>query len=207
VERNLALVGAFLGRPLSYVSVDMPPQAEAGLAVDAALRRAGLPDRSFLVLHPGTSGFGSFKRWPAGRFGELARLRAQEGVAVAVTFAPSERALAEEVVRASGGRAVPLESPDLTFLAEVLRRSRGLVAADTGPLHLAALLGVPLLGLFGPKDPAVYGPYGRRADGTVGPLPVLVREDVACRPCRLRRCADPICMRTISPSEVQSRGP
>ena len=75
------------------------------------------------------------------------------------------------------------------------------MAADTGPLHLASLLERPLLGLFGPKDPAIYGPYGA-TEGVPGLLPTIVREDVACRPCRLRRCADPLCMTTLAVEDV-----
>ena len=76
------------------------------------------------------------------------------------------------------------------------------VAGDTGPLHLAALVGTPLLGLYGPKDPEVYGPYGLGSNGRAGLLPVLTQDDVACRPCTLRRCADPLCMRTLEPERV-----
>jgi len=59
-----------------------------------------------------------------------------------------------------------------------------------------------LAGLYGPKDPAVYGPYGLRADGSAGLLPVVTQDDVACRPCTLRRCADPLCMNTMAPDRV-----
>jgi len=92
-------------------------------------------------------------------------------------------------------------------LADVIRRAACFVAADTGPLHLAALVGTPLLGLFGPKDPSVYGPYGIRADGTPGLLPVLTQDDVACRPCSLRRCENPLCMRTLAPARVHAALP
>ena len=89
-------------------------------------------------------------------------------------------------------------------LAEVIARATGFVAADTGPLHLAALVETPLVGLYGPKDTSIYGPYGRDERGRVGPLRVLTQDDVACRPCTLRRCADPLCMRTMDPDRVHA---
>ncbi|MCB9829640.1 MAG: hypothetical protein H6806_07760 [Planctomycetes bacterium] len=100
-----------------------------------------------------------------------------------------------EVLAASGTEAALLVPPDFAGRSPSLQaRARLVVAPDTGPLHLAALTGVPVLGLFGPKDPEVYGPYGRRADGTVGPLDVVTRHDVACRPCTCCRRDLPLCM-------------
>ena len=119
-----------------------------------------------------------------------------------LTCGPGEEALATGVRDAAGGAALLLETPSLAVLAGVIERAALFVAADTGPLHLAALLGTPLLGLFGPKDPELYGPYGVRPDGTPGLLPVLTQDDVACRPCTLRRCSDPLCMRTMEPERV-----
>ena len=150
------------------------------------------------MLHPGTSGFGAFKRWPPERFGALARALLDDGLAVALTHGPGEAELAEAVSAETGGRAVPLPTPDLVVLAEVLRRARVFAGGDTGPLHLAGLVGTPQVALFGPKDPTVYGPFPAAEDR----VRVLVRDDVACRPCRLRRCDDPLCMRRIDPVDV-----
>lgn len=202
VERNLALASALVGESLPYVPPGFPVPEATGREVTALLERHEIGARRFAVLHPGTSGFGAFKRWPPERFAALARRLAADGQAVLVTYGPGEQALAEAVVDQARGAACALAPPSLHALAEVIRRAALFVAADTGPLHLAALVGTPLLGLFGPKDPAIYGPYGLRTDGTPGLLPVLTQDDVACRPCTLRRCADPLCMRTLAPERV-----
>ena len=206
VERNLHLAGALLGRPVPYVPPGFPRTAATVAAATALLEAAGADaGGGQILLQPGTSGFGRFKRWPADRMGALARRLVADGHEVLLAGGPGEADLVAEVVRASGQPLPSVAPRDLKILAEIQSRAALVVAPDTGPLHLAALVGTPVLGLFGPKDPAIYGPYGRRADGTAGVLDVAVREDVACRPCRRRRCALPLCMTTLDPALVHRR--
>jgi lipopolysaccharide heptosyltransferase I len=202
VERNLALLAGALGLPVPYVAPRLALHEHDHRAAREALAAAGLPAGGITVLHPGTSAFGAFKRWPAARFGALARRVADRARPAAVTYGPEERALAEDVAAASDGCAVPVPTGSLRTLAALLSGARVVVAGDTGPLHVAALLGTPVLGVYGPKDPAVYGPYGVRRDGSVGPLPVVMQADVACRPCTLRRCDAPLCLTTLEPDAV-----
>ncbi len=204
VERALAVAAAVLGRAtLEYAAAPVPRSEQDREWVDQALARHGLPARGFVVVHPGTSGFGSFKRWPPERFGRLARRMSEEGTPTVVTVGPSEEALGALVSKASGGTAIVLAPPSLRALAELVSRAGTFVSADTGPLHVAAAEGVPVVALFGPKDASVYGPYrpaalNRRAGAGV----VVTGEDVPCRPCALRRCPDPICMTSIGVEAV-----
>ena len=128
--------------------------------------RVGRPEISWIggervlcTVSPG-GGWRS-KCWPAERYGDLHReISSQLGLQGIVSFGPGEENLADEVAAASGLRApIPLEM-DLPHLMAALRRAKFLVAADTGPLHLASALGTPVVGLFGPTDPARNGPYG-----------------------------------------------
>jgi heptosyltransferase I len=206
VERALRLASHAVGADLSYVAPRLPDTSDLAADVDERLAAVGLDRRGFVALHPGTSGFGAFKRWPPERFSRLADLLAtREGRPVAVLCAPGEEALAHAVRAASRSAPAVVSTPSLRHLSETLSRAALLVAADTGPLHLAAALGVPVVGLYGPKDPSVYGPYGLDAGGVPGPLPVLVRDDVPCRPCTLRWCPDPVCMTSLSPDPVFAR--
>ncbi|MDJ0974901.1 MAG: glycosyltransferase family 9 protein [Planctomycetota bacterium] len=203
VERGLGLAGALLGRPLPYVAPGYPVAPEDEAAARDARARAGDAAAPYVVLHPGTSGFGAFKRWPADRFAAVARRLLAAGRRVLVTYGPGEAALAEAVVKGAGPGPIAAVAPaSLGALAALIRDADGFLSGDTGPLHLAGLLGTPLLGLFGPKDPATYGPYGLRGNGEAGLLATLTQPDVACRPCTLRRCADPLCMTTMEPERV-----
>ena len=203
VQRNLALVSRMLGRKAPWSDPGLPPSPAAAAHARELLAEAGVGEGvPYVVLHPGTSAFGAFKRWPPERFADLAATLAARGERVVVTAPPGEGDLAREVAARSDDAAVVVETLGLDVLGEVIRGAQRFVAADTGPLHLAALAGVPLVGLFGPKDPATYGPWGRRKDGQAGLLPVLGRPDVACRPCGLRDCADPICMTGLAAEVV-----
>ena len=190
IEKNAALVKpdfapGDLRRPELYLPEALTAGAEASLD---ALFPAGRPR---LVVHPGTSAFGAFKRWAPERFGALAkRMGETRGLDTLVTWGPGEEDLADRVVAASGAfaRKSP-PSTSLSHLAAFIRTGRAYVSADSGPLHLANYLGVPCLALFGPKDPALYRPYF--------PPARVVRSDVPCGPCTNRRCDDPICMKRL----------
>jgi heptosyltransferase I len=114
----------------------------------------------FFVLNPG-GGWVS-KCWLAERYGELhRRLFERYGWRGVVSFGPGEENLAGEVVSAAGNNPPVAISLGLGSLMALLRRARFVVSADTGPLHMASALGVPVVGLFGPTDPSRNGPYSR----------------------------------------------
>lgn len=148
-----------------------------------------------VVLHPGTSAFGQLKRWPPARFAELGRLLVDHlGARLVVTGGPGERELVGDVLRALSVPAAAPEPSGLPDLAALLGAAQLVVAADSLPLHLANALGTPVVGLYGPKDPAVTGPCFDRAR--------VVRAGVACSPCTLRRCGDRICMEWLAAPAV-----
>ena len=193
-EKNAALAQVVLPG-IELGPVPLPVNAEK--AGQAAAFTAEFPARGpLVVMHPGTSAFGEFKRWPAERYGALAaRLTARFNARCAVTWGPSERALAEEVVAASNGAARPGPALDIPGLIELLRIADLVVAADTGPLHVAALLQRPIVALYGPKDPEIYGPYGTRCE--------MVRAELPCSPCGRRSCDHGRCMKEISVETVE----
>ncbi|MCB9378489.1 MAG: lipopolysaccharide heptosyltransferase II [Holophagales bacterium] len=186
--------------------VDWIPRLEAPEELRAAgrarLERAQLaidPDAGPLVgLFPGAE-WGASKRWPMQRFAELAReLRRRRPDARAVVLAgPKEVWLAVRVHEESG-KLHPVIGPDLDLagLAGVVAHLDLLVTNDSGPMHLAAALGVPTVALFGPTDP--------RRTAPAGPGHTVVYRDLWCSPCFRRRC--PLvhhrCLSGISAAEV-----
>jgi lipopolysaccharide heptosyltransferase I len=167
----------------------LPPLPSS--AVAEARMAALLPERGpIALLHPG-AGWGA-KRWPAARYGEVAAALAAAGYSVAVNGAPGEEALAAEVVRASGGAAREANT-DLAELIALTRRSALVMGGDTGPLHLACALGKPVVGIFGPTDPARNGPYG---------VPARVLRHPASRRDHTRRSAPEAGLLSITVDEV-----
>lgn len=153
---------------------------------------ASLPGSGPVVtLHPAVSAFGRFKQWSIESYRELCELlRSEIDARVLLTWGPGEL----ELVRAIG-RGVPAPpTPRLLALAALLAESHVVIASDTGCLHLAAALGIPVVGIYGPKSPRVYGPYPPRGR--------IVASDVPCHPCKLRRCEHRICMSSITAREV-----
>ncbi len=196
VERGLALL-----RALGIETADAKPIVPVGDAdrakVDAFLAERSLGAGQFAAIHAGTSPFGQYKQWPPERWVEVAkRLAAESGLRAVFTRGPSqsEGESAEAMARAAGPGALVAPVFSLRELGELCRRCRVFLSVDTGPMHLASAVGAPVVALFGPKDPRVYGPYfGPRA---------IVEKPLDCRPCRKRSCDDPRCMLAITPDDV-----
>jgi ADP-heptose:LPS heptosyltransferase len=155
VEHNLTLVeqaGA------AKTTVRFPIVARAGDDEVVARELVAQNLTDFFVLNPG-GGWRS-KCWPAERYGELHRaLVSRYGWRGVVSFGPGEEDLAQAVVAASGSPQPVKLALDLGPLMALMRRTKFVVSADTGPLHLASALGAPVVGLFGPTDPSRNGPY------------------------------------------------
>jgi lipopolysaccharide heptosyltransferase I len=159
VDQHLSLlVPLEVTEPVREFRLPVDPGAEA--RADHFLASCGLtPARRLIVLNPGAGR--PDKRWPEERFRLLAeRLAEDSGTLVLVVWGPGEEAAAHHIAPGGAGRAVCGPSTNLYELVAFLRRASALVAADTGPLHLAAALGTPCVGLYGPTSAIRNGPYG-----------------------------------------------
>ncbi len=195
VEKGLRLLGA--------TGLDTRVQgpyfevAASDRGTAAGLLRAVFSNgRRIVVLHPGTSAFGSYKRWPAEKYRALAaRIVAETDCVVLVTWGRGEEGVARRIAGDLSDRAAALPR-GLAFgeLAAVLQRAAAFVGSDSAPLHLAASLCVPAVALFGPKDPAVFGPWQSKC--------AVVSRNFPCSPCRKRVCNQPKCMTAIGVDEV-----
>ncbi|MEO8734940.1 MAG: glycosyltransferase family 9 protein [Edaphobacter sp.] len=159
IDQGCEILGAAVGESLTAAPVELPIDNAAEAWRDELLSRLmpGSAAPKFAVIAP-SAGWGA-KQWPAERYGAVATELARAGYLPLVNAVFAGDMLANAVVDASSGTAVvvPCSVGQLTAL---LRRASILIAGDTGPLHLAAALGRPVVALFGPTDPARNGPYG-----------------------------------------------
>jgi heptosyltransferase-2 len=182
---------------VDHPSVEIAANAEEKSQARKLLESTGLaPDRHFLVLNPGAA-YGSAKRWGEDRFAEAGDALASElGLDVAIIGSEKERSSAERIHGLMRSRVAVLNGKtSLETLIGVISESSLVLTNDSGPMHIAAALGVPTVAVFGPTDDVATGPYGRRTR--------IVREPVDCSPCMLRDCPiDHRCMTRVSAEAV-----
>jgi heptosyltransferase-2 len=171
----------------------------AGL--DAPLERpAGTGGRPMVLVNPGAN-YGAAKCWPAESFAALAdRLVDELGATVLLSGAPKERAILEAIKGNMKRVAIDLSTKGLTLgaLKEITRRCDLMVTNDTGPRHIAAAFGVPVVTIFGPTHPEWTEIYFARER--------KVSVPVFCGPCQKKTCPlDHRCMTRVSPGMVYER--
>jgi heptosyltransferase I len=188
IEQATEVVAGATGMPLTPELPPLPLDYSAEERVNAMLREA----KPLVLLHPG-AGWGA-KRWPAERYGAVAARLASRGYRVVVNRAPGEEALATDVARSSGGAAEEIAT-DMAELIAMTRRCALVIGGDTGPAHLSCALGKPVVGIYGPTDPARNGPWG---------VPSRVLRHPESRRDHARRSTPEAGLLTIEPEEVLS---
>jgi heptosyltransferase II len=174
----------------------LPELVVPAAEVDAWRERLALEGRPALALCPGA--VGPSKRWPAATYGEVARTLTARGIAVWVIGGPDEAGLAAEIAAAGGPLVRDLTGPDLRNAILALAAARAAVSNDSGLLHVAAALGTPAIGVFGPTSPWHWAP--------LNPLAATIEaaNPPDCRPCHKPTCrfGHHRCMRDIDPEQV-----
>lgn len=176
----------------------LPPNS----AVTAALRlKYRVENDRWIVLQPGARWLN--KRWPVESFAELIRLfpAAGHGVRFAILGGPEDRQLGSTIAQAAPQNCLDLTGQlSLTEMVEWIRLSELMVTNDTGPMHVAAALGKPVVALFGPTSPHRTGPYGQPEN--------VLQLKLPCVPCLSPRCHNrqPLeCLRALPPAVVVQR--
>jgi lipopolysaccharide heptosyltransferase I len=191
IRKNVALAMAIgaADRAIEF------PIAGGGSNAAGLVRARGL-DR-FVLINPGAAW--PNKRWPPAFFGALAAwIQERFDLPSLVLWGPGEHDVAREVVAASAGAAVEAPQTTLTDLIALCRVARLMVSGDTGPTHIAAAVGTPIVALFGPTNPARNGPWDERD--------VTISRYAACDCHYQRRCRRSTgwCLGTITIAEVQA---
>jgi len=186
------------------------PKPFSLLEAEATVKLKLLPERFLAVAPGGGDSWGkdaSYKRWPVKYFSKLVtRLEEERGIhGVAILGSSSEEALCEELQSMIKPPAVVLAGETtLAQTAMVLKRSALFLGNDGGLVHLARALHVPLIALYGPVPPEVYGPYPPSSDAVA-----IYKKDLACRPCYYKfrynnQCQTVACLKDLTPDEVMN---
>lgn len=189
-------------------SVERVPIAysdEDARAVDGFLAESGIGEDDFSILvHAGTSGIATEREWPADRFADTCEwLVRRYGAKIIFTGAPENLPTIEAIrTKTATASAVAAGRLSLKQFAALAARADLVLSVDTGSLHIAAAMGTPVIGLFGPSTPVKWGPYG--------PEHKVIYKHLECSPCakpylgQLPRCSDPRCMTQIGVEEVKA---
>jgi lipopolysaccharide heptosyltransferase I len=194
IEKNLSLLQAI---GIRVPDVEFPLDDRRPEIVAAARERLGIGrDAPFAIINPGAAW--PNKRWPPVYFAEVSRaLAARYNLRSIVLWGPHEEQLAQTVVTASDGTAAVSPPTTIADLVSLTKAAVLMISGDTGPMHVAGAVGTPLVGIFGPTDPARNGPWAE------DDLTVSRYHSCACRYQRQCRIAG-WCLLDIAPREVMS---
>ncbi len=177
-----------------HLALDPEVKREGG----AFLQEAGIPRGSKLIgLGPGAT-FGDAKRWDPERFAEVGRKLGAKGYRLVLLGVKEEKALCERISEGIGEKTVNLAGKtDLRLLAGVISQCAAFLSNDTGVMHLASGIGIPVVGLFGSTSPEWTRPLGRSK---------VIYKRPYCSPCFARICPDKSrrCWKAIEAGEVLS---
>jgi len=200
--RLLEPLGIDSGRieALEQVHIDSQDRVKVG----AWLAGRGIGNGDIVVgIHAGSGSRAPYKRWDEESFAEIVgRLGRRLGAQVILTGTVSERQMIDRIMSLSGNRTAHNSGGEFETkqAAVLIERCDLFISNDTGPMHIAAAVGTPTIGLFGPESPSRYAPVGKRN--------VALYKRTRCSPCveiyrgKVRDCDDPICMRDISVEDV-----
>jgi ADP-heptose:LPS heptosyltransferase len=175
----------------------LPPEAETRAA--SLLVARGLASRPFAALFPST--IWQTKHWHVEGFAEIGKHLQRRGLAVVLCGGPGDRERSRRVADACPGAVDLTGETTVGEIAAVARRAELCVTNNSGPMHLAVSLARPVVCVFGPTDPVWIGPDGRPD--------AVVRDDLPCSPCYLRKvshCAHArACMTNVTAAMVIDR--
>lgn len=174
------------------------PQKDALVFAGAALASRGIgPGRPYAVLHPGAAFF--TRRWSLENFSRLADwLAAEWNLAPVILLGPREREIGDQARHTFHAPTATIEGLDVRQTIALISRARLFVGHDTGPTHLAAATGRPVVDIFGSSNPVYWRPWAAPAR--------VVSNDFPCRPCRGDRCYtfdEPRCILSVTIDQVK----
>ena len=191
VERYLDFP-RYLGAKIDSVQFILPSNKEAEEKTRILLDKYNLEDKRFIAINP--IAYWKTKLWNNEKFSHLADL-INDKLQMKVVFTGSEKEPIKKITSLMTTESINLGgATTLLDLAYLYKKARIVITTDSGPMHLAAAVETPVIALFGPTDPARTGPYG--AGHTI------IRTELPCSPCLLKKCSTKKCMEDILPQQV-----
>lgn len=196
-ETYLALPAA-IGVPLASREVRLAPRPDDL----AAARKLVAPGGNKVLVHPGSRS--AYRVWPVERFAAVCDLLQDRlGAQVFLTAGPVEKSLVEQIRSQARTHLVALDAPpDVGRLAALLAQFDGFLCHDSGPMHVAAAVGTPVVALFGSQNTAIWRPLGDRHTVLQTPLPCTCLGAAAPSPCVPTDSYRSYCVRKLTTDDV-----
>ncbi|OGW37999.1 MAG: hypothetical protein A2Y97_10040 [Nitrospirae bacterium RBG_13_39_12] len=189
VDRYLK-IAAFIGCDTSDICFPFPLYSKLSSSIFHLSSFIPYLSEGYAVIVPGARW--KTKIWPAEYFGELSF---KLPIRTVIAGSKKDMDIANKIVVLSNGNSISLAGKtDLKELIEVIRGAKFVVSNDSGPMHIAAALGIPVFAIFGPTDPLRTGPYGK--------MHTVIKEDTPCAPCFKKTCSEMKCMNDLSTEKV-----
>ena len=182
----------YLGAKIDQVEFILPLTPGTKTKASRLLDQYHLSEKKYIAINP--IAFWETKLWDNAKFACLADW-IKEKLNLDVAFTGSDKADAADILSRMTREGINLGGEtSLLTLAEIYQRACAVITTDSGPMHLAAAVGTPVIALFGPTDPARTGPYGTGH--------TIIRADLSCSPCLKKKCPTRQCMEDIMPEQV-----
>jgi heptosyltransferase I len=182
----------YLGANTDRIEFILPLNSETETTARQLQHKYNLEDKKYIAVNP--IALWKTKLWDNEKFANLAALIADK-LNIKVVFTGSEKDPLEKIISQMSSKALNLGGEtSLIDLVYLYKHALMVITTDSGPMHLAAAVGTPVIALFGPTDPARTGPYGTGH--------TIIRTDLPCSPCFLKKCATKKCMHDISVEQV-----
>jgi lipopolysaccharide heptosyltransferase I len=194
-ERNLALLKG-MGLELKELKYSLHIPSEDREYVESFFKASSVSlRRPLIAIHPGTSRKAFFKRWMPDQYARLSDQLIEElNATVLFTWGNEELEWVEGIRKEMKEPSLLApKTESLTQLGEVYRNCDLYIGGDTGPMHIASLMGIPAVVIYGPTDPVENEPFGSH---------IKVRKEVGCNPCHEYSCKKLVCIKAISADEV-----
>lgn len=181
-----------LGADIKNIRCVLPDDREAVQKIENLMKEFSLQEKKFIAVNP--VALWETKLWSDERFASLAD-EINNQLKIKVVFTGNEKEPLERITKLMTTEGINLGGrTSLIELASLYKKARTVISTDSGPMHLAAAVGTPVVALFGPTDPKRTGPYG--------PGHTVIRTALECSPCFLKKCPTKKCMEDITSEQV-----